>query len=214
MEQEVIVRQRDEALSQVARREREHEALLETAQKALANTEAERDEARAHTSTAAFMRIERQRDEARAEVEMLRGVGCREAKAGEPESGPCGVCLKCAEERGAKWALTDEQAHDLELLRSMKLTKAEKHKQRDERVAHALREYARFMIANKDSIPTEQGRALDRALRSCPAIIDIDEVWIGWRHVGDQMGWLTVGELKYDEKIGYYYPTNDEREDP
>jgi hypothetical protein len=41
----------------------------------------------------------------RAEVEMLRGVGCREAKAGEPESGPCGVCLKCAEERGAKWAL-------------------------------------------------------------------------------------------------------------
>jgi len=40
-----------------------------------------------------------------AEVEMLRGVGCREAKAGEPESGPCGVCLRCAEERGAKWAL-------------------------------------------------------------------------------------------------------------
>lgn len=39
----------------------------------------------------------------RAEIEMLRGVGCREAKDGEPESGPCGVCLKCAEERGAKW---------------------------------------------------------------------------------------------------------------
>jgi uncharacterized coiled-coil DUF342 family protein len=38
----------------------------------------------------------------RAEVEVLRGVGCREAKAGEPESGPCGACLKCAEERGAK----------------------------------------------------------------------------------------------------------------
>jgi hypothetical protein len=41
----------------------------------------------------------------RAEIEMLRGVGCREAKAGEPEGGPCGVCLRCAEERGAKWAL-------------------------------------------------------------------------------------------------------------
>ena len=40
-----------------------------------------------------------------AEIEMLRGVGCREAKEGEPESGPCGVCLKCAEERGAKWAI-------------------------------------------------------------------------------------------------------------
>ncbi len=41
----------------------------------------------------------------RAEVEMLRGAGCREAKAGEPESGPCGVCLRCAEERGAEWAI-------------------------------------------------------------------------------------------------------------
>jgi hypothetical protein len=49
--------------------------------------------------------VETERDEARAEVEMLRGVGCREAKAGEPESGPCGVCLRCAEERGAQWAL-------------------------------------------------------------------------------------------------------------
>lgn len=34
----------DEALAQVARREREHEALLETAQKALAHVEAERAE--------------------------------------------------------------------------------------------------------------------------------------------------------------------------
>ena len=42
---------------------------------------------------------------ARAEVEMLRGVGCRETKEGEPESGPCGACLKCAEERGAEWAI-------------------------------------------------------------------------------------------------------------
>ena len=55
----------------------------------------------------------------RAEVEMLRGVGCREAKADEPESGPCGVCLKCAEERGAEhWrnahheACVRLQAHD------------------------------------------------------------------------------------------------------
>ena len=37
----------DEALAEVARREREHEALLETAQKALAHAEHERDEARA-----------------------------------------------------------------------------------------------------------------------------------------------------------------------
>lgn len=99
----------------------------------LGECQIERDEARAHTSTAAFMRVERQRDEARAdfanacdvgrrqearaekaererdearaEVEMLRGVGCREAKEGEPEMAQCGVCLKCAEECGAKLAL-------------------------------------------------------------------------------------------------------------
>jgi hypothetical protein len=39
-----------------------------------------------------------------AEVEVLRGVGCREAKDGEIESGPCGVCLRCAEERGERRA--------------------------------------------------------------------------------------------------------------
>ena len=52
---ECTVRERDEALAQVARREREHEALLETAQKALARVEAERDGAKAEA--------ERMRDE-------------------------------------------------------------------------------------------------------------------------------------------------------
>jgi hypothetical protein len=47
----------------------------------------------------------RQRDEARAEVDMLRGIECREQKLEEPESGSCGVCLRCAEERGAYWCL-------------------------------------------------------------------------------------------------------------
>jgi hypothetical protein len=174
-----VMEERDEALAQVARREREHEALLETAQKALARVEAERDEARSETqrlielnrshvatlceaqrnqvevlkaenerlqrlldhatqsnpgtstlvmlmNEASAARSERdllknhyspevaaklraQLASARAEIEMLRGVGCRETKAGEPESGPCGVCLRCAEERGAKWAL---ERHD------------------------------------------------------------------------------------------------------
>lgn len=44
-----------------------------------------------------------ERDEARAEVEMLRGVGCQTAdKADEEPSGPCGVCRKCAYQRGAE----------------------------------------------------------------------------------------------------------------
>lgn len=41
------LRERDEARAEVERRDREHEALLETAQKALAHVTAERDEARA-----------------------------------------------------------------------------------------------------------------------------------------------------------------------
>jgi hypothetical protein len=122
-----IERQRDEALAQVARREREHEALLETAQKALAHVEAERDalqeelddtrDASAYKFRGTYLEdasggrwwSQSHMSYARAEIEMLRGVGCREAKEGEPESGPCGVCLKCAEKRGAEWALA--QAH-------------------------------------------------------------------------------------------------------
>ena len=42
-----------------------------------------------------------------AELEVLRGEGCREKKLDEPESGPCGVCIRCAEERGAYWAITE-----------------------------------------------------------------------------------------------------------
>jgi hypothetical protein len=75
MEQEVIVRQRDEALAQVARREREHEALLETAQKALARVEAERDLLKNHYSPEAAAKLRAELASARAEIEMLRGVG-------------------------------------------------------------------------------------------------------------------------------------------
>lgn len=115
--------QRDEALAQVARREREHEALLETAQKALAHVEAERDalqvelddtrDASAYKFCGTYLEDvsggrwwgHSHMSYARAEIEMLRGIGCREGKLDEPESGPCGLCLKCAEKRGAKWAL-------------------------------------------------------------------------------------------------------------
>ena len=79
-------RERDEALAQVARREREHEALLETAQKALAHVEAERDELKAKLDAelpAAWRedlaslnecleRAWRERNEARSLAERLR----------------------------------------------------------------------------------------------------------------------------------------------
>jgi hypothetical protein len=35
-------------------------------------------------------------DALQAEIDVLRGEGCEETKEGEPQSGPCGVCLKCA----------------------------------------------------------------------------------------------------------------------
>jgi hypothetical protein len=95
----------DALTAEVARREREHAALVETAQKALAHVAAERDLLKNHYSPEAAAKLRAELASARAEVEMLRGAGCREAKLDEPESGPCGVCLKCAEERGAKWAL-------------------------------------------------------------------------------------------------------------
>jgi len=38
----------------------------------------------------------------KAEIDVLRGVGCMEAKEGEEASGPCGVCRKCAFRRGAE----------------------------------------------------------------------------------------------------------------
>lgn len=109
-------RERDEALAQVARREREHEALVETAQKALALAQArytdacdalgiDHNDSLAHRIRMALESARYKYDQKVAEIEMLRGVGCREAKEGEPKSGPCGVCLRCAEEQGAEWAL-------------------------------------------------------------------------------------------------------------
>jgi hypothetical protein len=51
-------RERDEALAQVARRDREHGALLETAQKALAHVEAERDKVASRARRACQILIE------------------------------------------------------------------------------------------------------------------------------------------------------------
>lgn len=81
--------ERDKARAEVERRDREHEALVETAQKALAYVTAERDEALSRVAAeagkdlagwaadldaaeAAHARVVAERDEARAEVERLR----------------------------------------------------------------------------------------------------------------------------------------------
>ena len=65
-------RERDEALAQVARRDREHEALLETAHKALAHVEAERDLLKNHYSPEAAAKLRAELASARAELAFLR----------------------------------------------------------------------------------------------------------------------------------------------
>ncbi len=51
-----------------------------------------------------------ERDRLRAEVDMLRGVGCCEAKLDEPDDGPCGVCIKCARAEVARLRTAIEMA--------------------------------------------------------------------------------------------------------
>lgn len=81
-----------------------------------------------------------------------------------------------------------------------------KKKQQDLYVAHALREYAERIINAEQPVSKEEGRALDRAMRCCPAIGDIDPVWIKWHFHAEDNGWLTTDELKISTKTGYYYP--------
>ena len=78
-----------------------------------------------------------------------------------------------------------------------------KRQQDAERVALALRDYAAFMCNHPEQFSQEDGQVLDRALRSCPAISDIDVVWVRWSYVAQQHHWLTTGELVY--KNGKYH---------
>jgi hypothetical protein len=86
------------------------------------------------------------------------------------------------------------------------MSKKIKKQNRDELVAVALRHYAQFLMDNKDTVTVEQGQELDRALRCCKGITDIDIVWVRWHYHGDPLGWNTSKELQYDWKAGYYYP--------
>ena len=45
-------------------------------------------------------------------------------------------------------------------------------------VAESLRHLAELMCDKPDNFSVEDGKALDRALRSCKGIIDIDVVWV------------------------------------
>lgn len=73
---------------------------------------------------------------------------------------------------------------------------------KNELVASALRSYAKRMCDSPDAYSEEQGKELDRALRTCKGISDIDVVWVRWRYVGETRNWITDNELKF--KNGRY----------
>lgn len=72
-------------------------------------------------------------------------------------------------------------------------------------IEDCLRSMAAKMVANPSLFTIEEGKAMDRALRSCPKISDIDVVWARWCYVGEPLGWITRDEIKYCW-TGYGYP--------
>jgi len=68
-----------------------------------------------------------------------------------------------------------------------------------------LRYFAWRMTDNPEAYTLEEGKMMDRALRTCPGIIDIDRVWVRWSYIAEKQGWLTANELVM-KKRGYQYP--------
>lgn len=71
-------------------------------------------------------------------------------------------------------------------------------------LAESLRHLAKVMVENPQNYSVEDGRALDRALRSCKGISDIDRVWVGWSFFAEKHGWLTDKEMVFTgARYGY-----------
>jgi hypothetical protein len=76
---------------------------------------------------------------------------------------------------------------------------------RDKIVARALRAYAEKIMDSADQVSDEEGQILDRALRSCSAISDIDTVWVRWSYlIFKGHKWDTSSEIKYSSKTRTY----------
>jgi hypothetical protein len=80
-----------------------------------------------------------------------------------------------------------------------------KYADRNDLIAHSLRQTAWRMCDKPDEYSIDEGKTLDRALRSCGGISDIDVVWVQWRYVGVERGWMTHDELVHNGKTGYRY---------
>lgn len=77
-------------------------------------------------------------------------------------------------------------------------------KKQEELVAKSLRSYAERICDDPDLFTIDEAKSLDRALRSCYGITDIDRVWVRWCYVGESRGWITTDELVYKSgRVGY-----------
>lgn len=84
-----------------------------------------------------------------------------------------------------------------------------RHAKSEVLVAKALRSYA-YILLNSSQSHDEDIRELDRALRSCRGISDIDTVWVRWSYMTEKYGLDTSKEAKWDSrKKGFYYPDTD-----
>lgn len=72
-------------------------------------------------------------------------------------------------------------------------------------MAQALRNYAEALMKSPHTTTKKEAMALDRALRSCKDISDIDRVWVAWSYMAEVCGWLTTDELIFKNgSYGYY----------
>jgi hypothetical protein len=74
-----------------------------------------------------------------------------------------------------------------------------------------LRNLAKHMLDNPESYSVEQGKSMDRALRSHPFFSDIDVIWVRWRYVAEKLCWITDDELIF-KRGRYLYPEVSEEE--
>jgi hypothetical protein len=79
-------------------------------------------------------------------------------------------------------------------------------------LATALRHFAWKMADDPEAYTQDEGRMMDRALRSCDGISDIDRVWVRWRYIGEKYGWITAKEMVV-KRGRYVYPEQAEEDD-
>lgn len=88
-------------------------------------------------------------------------------------------------------------------------------KYHDQLVAAALRNYVdriNKQLAESQEVSLKEAQDLDRALRCCPAISDIDRVWVTWAYIAKTRGWCTDHELVMTSR-GYAYPQPNEHDE-